>query len=423
MTIVPHNQANLLSNSECKSQPTKFRFSLMIIAAWLPAAPGKTFPTPNIPIDIIKQIHVKLLAAAPTPAKVDLPTVSLLLSEDSGHSSDDESRSSTASGEPRQEDEGDNDEDGWTIAWTPTPTPQQTRVKMPPELPPNSSALSSRTTRLEEPRSSPIASSVLRKMPPSGVPSSFEQSTARDSDVEMEEEAPKPLNLLIKKTPVTSKLGSEERSVAVDRAMGSVLVPCTSAAPSTPTAHIGLDHLTKRELSTNSKDLPPPKRVKSLNTVSYGFSQEAPVSQDPAYRALQERRSFFSSISRSPSNVSNDENRAESVAERVLAQFHSAYPEHKFDLRKFLALCKMVDRLQREGRMQHKFLWDDFIIRYVVDYRAYTLSAIEECEDAIPYYMFYQNHIEEPKYMKLIMTPQKLHEILAAEAVRASEQE
>jgi hypothetical protein len=285
------------------------------------------------------------------------------------------------------------------------------------ELPPNSSALSTGTTRLEEPQSSPIASSRLRKKLSIEATSLFGQNTGRDSDAEMEEEAPKPLNLPIKKPPVAPRLLTEERSVSADNEMDNVVVPSTSEAFSNSTAHTSFDRQTKRELLIDPTSVPPPKRVKSLGAVRYGFSQEPPVSQDPAIQAVHERRSFFNSKLQSPDDPASEENHAVAPAERVLAQFHAAYPEHKCDLRMFLGLCKMIDRLQREGRMLHKFLWDDFIVRYNADYRAHALRAIEAGEDAMPYASFYHNHIDEPKYMKLIMTPQQLQEILAAEVV------
>ena len=96
----------------------------------------------------------------------------------------------------------------------------------------------------------------------------------------------------------------------------------------------------------------------------------------------------------------------------VFESFKIAYPEYKGNEQRFIAICKKINALVQQDRMEHRSLWDDFIIRHIMEYSQYLQTCAENAEDPVPYERFYRNEIEDPRFTKRIVTPKNLREIL-----------
>ncbi|XTI84413.1 hypothetical protein V2W45_1224197 [Cenococcum geophilum] len=89
----------------------------------------------------------------------------------------------------------------------------------------------------------------------------------------------------------------------------------------------------------------------------------------------------------------------------LYSKFTEAYPDYTGDEKHFVGLCRMIDNLQKAEKMEHKSLWDDFIIRHKTSYGKYIVRCSEEGNDPVPYIKFYHDQIDEPAYTKRIMEP------------------
>ena len=96
----------------------------------------------------------------------------------------------------------------------------------------------------------------------------------------------------------------------------------------------------------------------------------------------------------------------------MFEKFKTTYPEYVGTEEHFVAICKKINLLFQQDRMEHRSLWDDFIIRHAIEYPQYLQRCALKAEDPLPYERFYRNEIEEPEFTKRIVTPKNLAEIL-----------
>ncbi|KAL8899095.1 MAG: hypothetical protein Q9207_006372 [Kuettlingeria erythrocarpa] len=104
------------------------------------------------------------------------------------------------------------------------------------------------------------------------------------------------------------------------------------------------------------------------------------------------------------------ENPAESD---IFARFKAQYPDYLGTREHFLGMCRRIHQLSQADRMEHKSLWDDFIIRHKTDYPQYCQRCMETAEDAKSYERFYREEIDEPKYNKRIIQPATLSAVIS----------
>lgn len=97
----------------------------------------------------------------------------------------------------------------------------------------------------------------------------------------------------------------------------------------------------------------------------------------------------------------------------VYLRFTSVYPEYQGSKKHFVGMCGKIAKLQRADRMEHKSLWDDFIVRHKTDYPPYLQRCLEHAEDAKSYERFYRDEVDEPVYNKRVMQPNTLSEVVA----------
>ena len=92
--------------------------------------------------------------------------------------------------------------------------------------------------------------------------------------------------------------------------------------------------------------------------------------------------------------------------------FKQAYPAYTGSETHFLAMCGKLKSLEIQHRVEHRSLWDDFIVRHQTEYRQYLLQCTEQAEDPIPYERFYREKIDMPLYTKAIITPSNLGDLI-----------
>ncbi|EON62534.1 hypothetical protein W97_01757 [Coniosporium apollinis CBS 100218] len=88
--------------------------------------------------------------------------------------------------------------------------------------------------------------------------------------------------------------------------------------------------------------------------------------------------------------------------------FKATYADYQGDLKHFVGLCRRIDKLQKAQQMEHRALWDSFVIRHKTDYEPYLLQCMAEVEDPLPYEVYFKNEIEDLLHNKKILTPATL---------------
>lgn len=100
----------------------------------------------------------------------------------------------------------------------------------------------------------------------------------------------------------------------------------------------------------------------------------------------------------------------------IFENFRITYPEYTGTIRHFVGICKKIRSLHDADQMEHKALWDDFIIRHNTEYPQYLGRCAEAVEDSLPYEKYYRSEIEEPIHRKHIVTPKSLSQVLGSES-------
>ncbi|MCJ1435925.1 hypothetical protein MMC27_005301 [Xylographa pallens] len=97
----------------------------------------------------------------------------------------------------------------------------------------------------------------------------------------------------------------------------------------------------------------------------------------------------------------------------IFSSFQRAYPIYQGNEKHFVAMCRKIQILETDHRMEHKSLWDDFIIRHQIEYRTYLHECSEQADDPMSYEKFYHAKIDEPQFSKRIITPNNLCEAIS----------
>ena len=115
----------------------------------------------------------------------------------------------------------------------------------------------------------------------------------------------------------------------------------------------------------------------------------------------------------SPAQEISDRLSSEVVDRSIFSSFQKAYPTYRGNEKHFGAMCRKIRTLETDHRMEHKSLWDDFIIRHQIEYRAYLQECSEQADDPMSYEKFYHAKIDEPQFSKRIVTPNNLCEAIS----------
>ncbi len=108
------------------------------------------------------------------------------------------------------------------------------------------------------------------------------------------------------------------------------------------------------------------------------------------------------------------------VESDMFVRFKAQYPDYLGTREHFVGMCRRIHQLSQADRMEHKSLWDDFIIRHKTDYPEYCQRCMDAAEDAKPYERFYREEIDEPKYNKRIIQPATLSTVIPGSTLAAT---
>lgn len=100
-----------------------------------------------------------------------------------------------------------------------------------------------------------------------------------------------------------------------------------------------------------------------------------------------------------------------SIKLKVFEQFKATYRDYAATSRQFVAICRKIERLVKDGRMEHQYLWDDFIIRHKTEYPTYLSSCAEKAEDPLPYEQYYHRNIVKPLFTNGVVRPENIHQV------------
>lgn len=190
-----------------------------------------------------------------------------------------------------------------------------------------------------------------------------------------------------------------------------------------------------------------PKDIREQKVSRFNFTQESPVSQNPALEAAKARQEFLKGRKNSkqpvapPPKVASSPSRVEQSSEDVLAEddiepeidtgvefevedtslygeFKRAYPSYTAPVKHFETMCKNLAASCRKGHVLcHPMLWDDYIARSVSDYLVYCREQLFAAEPQDPYDKYYNEQIEGSLHEKKVVTRAKLVEWFGPEAL------
>lgn len=100
-----------------------------------------------------------------------------------------------------------------------------------------------------------------------------------------------------------------------------------------------------------------------------------------------------------------------SIKPTIFDQFKAAYRDYAATSEQFVAICRKIERLVKDGHMLHQYLWDDFIIRHKTEYSTYLRSCANTAEDPLPYEQFYHENIVKPLFTNGIVKPENLYQV------------
>ena len=98
----------------------------------------------------------------------------------------------------------------------------------------------------------------------------------------------------------------------------------------------------------------------------------------------------------------------------VFDQFKATYPDYTATSQQFVAICRKLERLVRDGHMVHQYLWDDFIIRHKTEYPTYLSTCADKAEDPLPYEQFYYKNVVKPLFTNGVVNPENIDQVLLA---------
>ena len=162
-------------------------------------------------------------------------------------------------------------------------------------------------------------------------------------------------------------------------------------------------------METISKSSPPRSQLTMQGVFNQPRRENLGQSSQP--RNLSQSDTAAYGQSRNTTNITLTQNPTQSL--NIFRFFSDKYPGYTGDLKHFLGVCRTIDKLSKDGRMQHKSLWDDFIIRHKTHYSLYLRQCIDEGESPLPYERFYSDRIDEPVHNLRIMNPGNLSKALA----------
>lgn len=90
----------------------------------------------------------------------------------------------------------------------------------------------------------------------------------------------------------------------------------------------------------------------------------------------------------------------------IYDKFQRDYPLYTGNFTHFTKMCSKLQAVRASGIMQRSFLWDDFIIRHLVDYPRYFQKCIVDADEPQLYVNYFIENVKKPVYKKRSLTVQ-----------------
>lgn len=103
------------------------------------------------------------------------------------------------------------------------------------------------------------------------------------------------------------------------------------------------------------------------------------------------------------------------TAQEVYDYFRYTYPSYQGDFTHFTKMCAKLQALRARGLMQRSFLYDDFVIRHLLDYPHYLEQCVASVEEPQQYENYFCFNFLKPSYKKRVLGAAEV-EISAAQA-------
>lgn len=94
-----------------------------------------------------------------------------------------------------------------------------------------------------------------------------------------------------------------------------------------------------------------------------------------------------------------------SKAQAIYNDFRYNYPCYQGDFTHFTKICAKLQALRAKGQMQRSILWDDFVIRHLLDYPHYLRECVAEVEEPQQYEDYFCFNFLKPSYKKRTLKP------------------
>jgi hypothetical protein len=93
---------------------------------------------------------------------------------------------------------------------------------------------------------------------------------------------------------------------------------------------------------------------------------------------------------------------------KIFEMFKKSYPKYAGDFDHFLNLCRRLQSLRGRGVLQKCFLWDEFVMRHLLDYRTYVQVCSFAKRHWENYEEYFCNKFTQPSFKQRSLTPRTL---------------
>lgn len=138
----------------------------------------------------------------------------------------------------------------------------------------------------------------------------------------------------------------------------------------------------KRQSEQLETDQPATKRQRTLD--AHDMETEAPPG-----REAEDREEGSESVDESVDKP-----------HQVYNKFKRDYPSYKGDFTHFARMCYKLHTLRQHGFMLKSFLWDDFIVQHLLQYKGYVESCVHAVEKPKPYESYFCDNFTRPECRK-----------------------
>ena len=96
------------------------------------------------------------------------------------------------------------------------------------------------------------------------------------------------------------------------------------------------------------------------------------------------------------------------TCQAIYENFKETYPEYAGDIKTFKRACRTLQALANKGEMPRSVLWDDFIVRELVEYPGYIMECFRRQEYPLSYKAYFLNKVTSARLKKRNLSAKKI---------------